>query len=166
LLLLRSWRILAAVWPGMLVGTCIVMAGILVGWIAGAYRLSFGVRFVEWWVTRVILPLLRTRSWSCRATTIFVNNGAISALVVALGAGAMGGAGWAGSPAGHIFQPGSFIVTFCQFSGEFIIVCFAAWLVFLLDDALAENSGIVLDAMHSAAHKTGTAYAWLADIGG
>jgi hypothetical protein len=32
------------------------------------------VRLVSWWVTKVLVPLLKSPSWWRRATTIFVNN--------------------------------------------------------------------------------------------
>ena len=84
--MLRSWSIVVALWPSMLVGTGLVLAGTGIGWFVGGYRSFPAVRGVTWWLTHVILPLLKTPSWLRRAATIFVNNCTISAMLVALGA--------------------------------------------------------------------------------
>ena len=81
----RSISTLVAVWPAMLVGTGVVLAGTWIGWVLGRYRHLPVVRGLAWWVTHIILPLLRTSSWRRRAATIFVNNCSILAVVVALG---------------------------------------------------------------------------------
>ena len=83
---LRSWSIIVALWPSMLVGTGLVLAGTGIGWFVGRYRSFLAVRGITWWLTHVILPLLKTRSWLRRAATIFVNNCTIAAVLVALGA--------------------------------------------------------------------------------
>lgn len=69
----------------MLTGTGIICLGAAVGWAFGHYELSVPVRAINWWLTRVILPRLRKRSWSRRTATIFVNNTTVLATMVALG---------------------------------------------------------------------------------
>ncbi len=85
-LVLQSWSILVALWPSMLIGTGLVVAGTCIGWVVGRYRTFPAVRGIAWWVTSVILPILRTRSWLRRSAAIFINNGTVSAVLVALGA--------------------------------------------------------------------------------
>jgi hypothetical protein len=70
----------------MLIGTGLVVAGTWIGWVVGRYRSFPAVRGIAWWVTSVILPVLQTRSWLRRSAAIFINNGTVSAALVALGA--------------------------------------------------------------------------------
>ncbi len=84
-LILRSGSMLIALWPSMVVGTALVLGGTGLGWLVGRRRSFPAVRGVAWWITRVILPLVKTRSWLRRTATIFVNNSVVSAVLVAVG---------------------------------------------------------------------------------
>ncbi len=62
-----------------------MLCAVYVGLALGRATTLIMVRAVAWWVSRVILPLLRSPSWWRRAGTIFINNILILAGLVALG---------------------------------------------------------------------------------
>lgn len=72
-------------WPSMLIGLAITVTGAVLGWHAGPYGSWPPVRFLRWWIERVIVPVLRSSSWLCRAGAIFINNSGVLACVVLLG---------------------------------------------------------------------------------
>jgi len=72
-------------WPSMIVGTLLMAAATAAGWSFGRHRSAAPVRLIAWWVNLVVAPLIRSRSWLRRSATIFVNNAAVLASVVALG---------------------------------------------------------------------------------
>jgi len=76
---------LFAQWRYMLVGTCVTLVGIFVGWIVGTRDSFAPVRGIAWWVRHVVLPLIQARRWHKRAAMIFANNTLVLALLVALG---------------------------------------------------------------------------------
>lgn len=76
---------LSDLWPSMLIGTTLLVVATSAGWSFGRHRALPPVRLVAWWVRFVVAPLVRSRSWFRRSATIFVNNTAVLAAVVALG---------------------------------------------------------------------------------
>ena len=77
--------VLTSTWHHMIIGTLLLMIGIWVGLgIAKAQSLA-PVRYVSWWVSRVIIPLIQRRSWLIRSATIFINNITILTLLVVIG---------------------------------------------------------------------------------
>lgn len=76
---------LSEIWPYVLRGFILLMIGCGTGWALGRYRSLAPVRMVDWWVRRVVIPLLRGRSWLARASTIFANNMLILTGIVAVG---------------------------------------------------------------------------------
>ncbi len=85
-MLLETLDVLSRLGRSMVVGTIVTLVAVAVGWYLGRYRSFPPVRLVIWWVRRVVLPLLRARTWRCRAATIFVNNASVLAVLLALGA--------------------------------------------------------------------------------
>lgn len=81
----RTWDVVASIWPGILVGTGLILIATGAGWSTGQVESSAPVKFVAWWIERVILPLLRSPRWIVRAGIIFLNNAAILALLVFAG---------------------------------------------------------------------------------
>jgi hypothetical protein len=82
---LRTLEVVGSVWPAALAGTGLAVVGAGLGW-ATAGTVSFGpVRWVGWWVRRVVRPIVRSRSWRRRAAAIFANNATTLAVIVALG---------------------------------------------------------------------------------
>jgi hypothetical protein len=69
----------------MVVGAVLVVCAAGVGWVVGRFSSLLPVRLVTWWVKRVIVPLVRSRSWWRRATAIFVNNTVVLGVVLAAG---------------------------------------------------------------------------------
>ena len=82
--LIRTAHTIALVWPYMIAGSGLVVAGTCIGWVIGRSDSLPPVRWVAWWVTRVIVPLVRSRRWWQRAAAIFVNNATILGVVVAV----------------------------------------------------------------------------------
>lgn len=82
----RSFDVIMTVLLPALLGTALVVVGAAAGWAVGRLNAASPVRLVAWWVRRVALPLLTGRSWVGRFGTIFVNNTAVLATLVCLGA--------------------------------------------------------------------------------
>ena len=87
----RFLNALATLGPSMVVGTIGALLSLVIGWVLGRYRSFLPVRLVVWWVARIILPLLRCRSWPRRTAIIFVNNTGVSAALLGLGMWRWGG---------------------------------------------------------------------------
>lgn len=80
---LQSLSVIRDVWLPALLGTCVVAIGVGAGWALAQHARLPPVRLVAWWVRRIVLPLVRRRSWLGRSATIFVNNaGVLSALML------------------------------------------------------------------------------------
>ena len=79
------WDIIAAIWFQIVTGTVLCLGGVGVGWVVGRGSRSILVRAITWWLTRLIVPRLRSSSWSLRAGIIFTNNTLVLAVVVAAG---------------------------------------------------------------------------------
>ena len=77
---------LLSIWPDVLVGTAVIVAGMAVGWYTGDYKGSWPVLAVRWWLNHVVAPLIANPSWLRRAATIAVNNNIVCGIVVGLGA--------------------------------------------------------------------------------
>jgi len=71
--------------PAMVAGATVSMACVLTGWWVGRYHSWFIVRFVRLWVTRVVIPILRSPSWASRAAAIATNNVLTCTLLIAMG---------------------------------------------------------------------------------
>ncbi len=84
-MLTRTVDVFVIVWPSMAVGTVLVIGAAWLGWVIGRLDSLVPVRVVAWWVTRVIVPLVRSRSWWRRAAVIFANNTSVLAAVLAVG---------------------------------------------------------------------------------
>jgi len=85
-LMMQSLEVLVSTWPTMIAGTALLMFGIWVGLGISKARSFIPVRWVSWWVSRVIIPLLYKRSWLVRTAAIFINNITILTLLVLIGA--------------------------------------------------------------------------------
>ena len=85
IIVLESLNIILGVWVHMIIGTLLLLIGTGVGLVIGKVNTFIPVRWVAWWVSRVIIPLLQKRFWILRSTTIFMNNIIILALIVAIG---------------------------------------------------------------------------------
>ncbi len=81
-----TWAVLGQVWWRALLGVVLLIFACVAGWQISVSASLGPVRFVRWWVSRVLLPLLRSRSWVGRAATIYANNMAILTAVVAASA--------------------------------------------------------------------------------
>ena len=77
--------IVGSLWKCSLVGTVLIVTAVWVGWLSGPARSFPLVRFIRWWLVRVMLPRLGSPSWWYRAGVIAVNNISILAVVMALG---------------------------------------------------------------------------------
>ncbi len=75
----------------MVIGLVVVVPTAYAGWQVACHRSLVPVRMIAWWVTHVAVPLIRSPSWGRRAVTIFLNNAAVLALVLALGRWKVGG---------------------------------------------------------------------------
>lgn len=80
----RSLEVLTAVWREMAWGTALLFFAAVVGWVLARHKRFFAVRWMTWWLRRVVLPLISTRSWLSRTLVIFFNNAGILALMVCL----------------------------------------------------------------------------------
>ncbi len=81
-----TWAVLGLVWWRALLGVALLIFACVAGWQISVSASLAPVRFVRWWVLRVLLPLLRSRSWVGRAAAIYANNMAILTAVVAVAA--------------------------------------------------------------------------------
>lgn len=70
----RSCEVIGTVWFQALLGSVLTLVGTGAGWTMGGGSSAPPVRVVAWWVRKVALPLLRSRSWWRRAATIYLNN--------------------------------------------------------------------------------------------
>ena len=84
-LLARSMLVFGQLGRGMFIGTIVLLLAVAAGWVLGRHTSFPLVRLITWWVTRVVTPLLRSRSWVRRAATIFINNTCVLAALLALG---------------------------------------------------------------------------------
>ncbi len=69
----------------MVLGTTLIVLATAVGWLVAGFQGFFFVRWVNFWVKRVVIPLLQTPSWSRRTVTIFANNTLVLAAILLLG---------------------------------------------------------------------------------
>lgn len=67
------------------VGGVLIVFAVAPGWWLGRDRGHLLVRTMAWWIDHVVHPLLVTRSWLRRTTTIAVNNATVCASMVLLG---------------------------------------------------------------------------------
>ncbi len=93
-LLSRQIDVLWNISFAMLVGTALAVACVGAGWFLGQRGRAGPARLVSWWVDHVVDRIVRAGSWWHRFVGIFVNNTAVTALLVA--AGAWAAAAWAG----------------------------------------------------------------------
>jgi len=70
----RLWDVIAGAWLHLLLGAGLLVFACCAGWAISRARAFAPVRFVTWWVQRVLFPALRHGSWFVRATVIYVNN--------------------------------------------------------------------------------------------
>ncbi len=90
-------KTLFAIWPDLLLGAGFTLVATWFGWRLGRRRSFPPVKAIGWWVVGVVLPLLRSASWSRRTVLIFLNNGAILAVIGAVGGYRHGGIVGAGT---------------------------------------------------------------------
>ncbi len=81
----RSLDVIGAVWLIAAMGTGLALVGTGLGWAVAQTESLPPVRLVAWWVRRIVVPLLHSRSWRRRAAVIFVNNVSILAVLTAVG---------------------------------------------------------------------------------
>lgn len=93
-LLLRQIDVLWDIGFGMIVGTVLAVACVGAGWILALGNTGGPTRLIAWWVHHVVDRIVRAGCWRRRCAGIFANNTAVTALLVALGAWAVGA--WAG----------------------------------------------------------------------
>lgn len=84
-MLARSCEVIGTVWFQALLGSGLTLVGTGAGWAIGGNSTALPVRVVSWWVRKVALPLLRSRSWWRRAATIYLNNMAVLTGLMILG---------------------------------------------------------------------------------
>jgi hypothetical protein len=84
-ILSTSLAVLDAVWVSALGGGLLMTGAAVGGWFLATRPTIPAVRAVDGWLRRVVLPLLRRRTWLGRAAVIFQNNILILAGIVALG---------------------------------------------------------------------------------
>ncbi len=83
---MRPGELVSVLWAPVALGTALALMGTWAGWLMGRYRAFMPVRCVAWWLLTVVRPLVMCRSWSARAAFIFLNNIAILAMLMVLGA--------------------------------------------------------------------------------
>lgn len=93
-LLLRQIDVLWDIGFGMIVGTVLAVVCVVAGWLLSLRTRGGPTRLVAWWVRHVVDRIVRAASWRRRCAGIFVNNTAVTALLVALGVWTV--AAWAG----------------------------------------------------------------------
>ena len=69
----------------MVLGTTLIILATATGWLVAGFHGFFYVRWVNFWVKRVVIPLIQTPSWSRRTLTIFANNTLVLAAILLLG---------------------------------------------------------------------------------
>jgi hypothetical protein len=74
-----------SLWKCSLVGAVLIVTAVWIGWLSGPASSFPLVRFIRWWLVRIMLPRLGSPSWWYRAGVIAVNNISILAVLVALG---------------------------------------------------------------------------------
>jgi len=82
----NSWLVVSAVWPGMLLGTGLLIVAAGAGVALTQVPTLPLVRSVRWWVRHVAMTVIRSPRFTVRATLIFANNSLVLATLVALGA--------------------------------------------------------------------------------
>ncbi len=79
------WGTLGVVWYRALLAAGLLVFACCAGWGISQSESLAVVRLVRWWIRRVVMPLLRSRSWLVRSVAIYVNNMVILSALVALG---------------------------------------------------------------------------------
>jgi hypothetical protein len=69
----------------MIIGLMLLVAGTCIGWVIGRSASLLPVRWVTWWVSHVVMPMIRSRRWWRRAALIFINNATILGILLAAG---------------------------------------------------------------------------------
>ena len=78
-------NVIGSILIASILATGLIAVGACAGWSLGQDTRVPLVRAVVWWVKRIVLPLLRRRSWFVRTASIFANNIAILTLLTVLG---------------------------------------------------------------------------------
>ncbi len=84
-MLMGTLDVIGSIWPAALLGTGLALVGTGLGWALARSVSLTPVRLVTWWVRRVALPILHSRSWARRASAILINNVLTLAALTALG---------------------------------------------------------------------------------
>jgi len=79
----ETWVVLGHIWWRALLGVGLMAFACIAGWQISSGMAAAPVRLVRWWVLRVLMPILRGRSWLRRATVIYANNLLILTMLVA-----------------------------------------------------------------------------------
>lgn len=82
---IHTLELLGGLASSMVLGTALLVAASAVGWLLASFHRFFFVRWVNYWVKHVVIPLLGTPSWPRRTLIIFANNSLILAAVLQLG---------------------------------------------------------------------------------
>ena len=82
---IHTLELLGSLASSMVLGTALLVVASAVGWLLASFHRFFFVRWVNYWVKHIVIPLLRTPSWSRRTLIIFANNSLILAAVLQLG---------------------------------------------------------------------------------
>ena len=83
--LAQSLSLIGDLGRSMVLGTIALLLAVGIGLLLGRHRSFPLVRMVTSWLTYVVMPMLKSRSWVRRASTIFINNTAVLAALLALG---------------------------------------------------------------------------------
>lgn len=82
---ISTLELLSGLTSSMVLGTALLAVASAVGWLIASFPRFLFVRWVRYWVKQVVIPLLRTPSWSRRTLIIFANNSLILAAVLQMG---------------------------------------------------------------------------------
>ena len=82
---ISTLELLSGLTSSMVLGTALLAVASAVGWLIASFPRFLFVRWVRYWVEQVVIPLLRTPSWSRRTLIIFANNSLILAAVLQMG---------------------------------------------------------------------------------
>ncbi|MCH8241592.1 MAG: hypothetical protein IH897_03150 [Planctomycetes bacterium] len=82
---IHTLELLGSLASSMVLGTALLVVASAVGWLLASFHRFFLVRWVNYWVKHVVIPLLGTPSWPRRTLIIFANNSLILAAVVQMG---------------------------------------------------------------------------------